>query len=65
MLQPKKTKFRKNFKKRSIIIMKNINIKPSFGDCALQIIEPGIITARHIETCRKTITNSLNRQGKI
>lgn len=65
MLQPKKSKFRKSFKKRSIIIIKNINIKPSFGDCALQIIESGIITARHIETCRKTITNSLNRQGKV
>jgi large subunit ribosomal protein L16 len=65
MLQPKKTKFRKFQKKRINIFLKKINPQPSFGDCALQIIESGILTAKHIETCRKTISNGLNRQGKI
>lgn len=65
MLQPKKTKYRKMHKKRKPILLKQNKPEPKFGDIALQITQPGIITAKQIEICRRTLTSSLNRQGKV
>lgn len=65
MLQPKKTKFRKSHKLRKSVLIKRIQPNPIFGECGLQILEPGLLTARQIETVRRIIVQSLGRQGKI
>jgi len=64
MLQPKKTKFRKQMK------MDNRGLahkgsKVSFGDFGLKSLERGRLTARQIEAARRTITRHVKRGGKI
>lgn len=64
MLQPKKTKFRKQQKGR----MRGKAYRGSqvsFGDFALQAMEPGRISARQIEAARMTIQRKVKRQGKL
>jgi large subunit ribosomal protein L16 len=64
MLQPKKTKFRKQQKGR----MRGKAYRGSqvsFGDYALQALEPGRISARQIEAARMTIQRKVKRQGKL
>ena len=51
MLQPKRTKFRKQFKGRNRGIALNGN-KVSFGEFGLKAIDRGRITARQIEAAR-------------
>lgn len=65
MLKPKFIKFRKAFKnkfKAKKDIKKN-NI--CFGMYGLKSLENGRITARQIESTRRTMINCLNRKGKI
>ena len=64
MLQPKKTKFRKQMKGR----MRGKAYrggKVSFGDFGLQALEPGRISQRQIEAARMTIQRNVKRQGQL
>ena len=64
MLQPKRTKFRKQFKGRNRGLATNGN-KVSFGQYGLQATERGKITARQIEAARRAMTRHIKRGGKI
>ncbi len=64
MLQPKRTKFRKQFKGRNRGLANNGN-KVSFGQFGLQATERGKITARQIEAARRAMTRHIKRGGKI
>jgi len=64
MLQPKKTKFRKQMKGRNRGTAKAGN-KVSFGEFGLKAITRGRITARQIEAARRVITRSMKRGGKV
>jgi len=64
MLQPKRTKFRKQMKGRNRGLA-NRGSKVSFGEYGLQAIGRGRITARQIEAARRTISRSVKRGGRI
>jgi large subunit ribosomal protein L16 len=64
MLQPKRTKFRKQFKGRNRGLANNGN-KVSFGQYGLQATERGKVTARQIEAARRAMTRYIKRGGKI
>ena len=64
MLQPKKTKFRKQVKGR-MGGKAYRGGKVSFGDFGLQALEPGRITQRQIEAARMTIQRKVKRQGQL
>jgi len=64
MLQPKRTKFRKQFKGRNRGLANNGN-KVSFGQYGLQAVDRGRITARQIEAARRAMTRHIKRGGKI
>ncbi len=64
MLQPKRTKFRKQFKGRNRGLA-NTGNKVSFGQYGLQAAERGRITARQIESARRAMTRHIKRGGKI
>ena len=64
MLQPKKTKFRKQMKGRNRGIATTGN-NVSFGEYGLKSVEHGRITARQIEAARRAMTRYIKRGGKI
>jgi large subunit ribosomal protein L16 len=64
MLQPKKTKFRKQAKGRNRGLA-TVGNKVSFGDFGLQATSRGRITARQIEAARRAISRHLKRGGKM
>lgn len=64
MLQPKKTKFRKQQKGRNRGLAMNGN-KVSFGDYGLKAVGRGRLTARQIEAARRAMTRHVKRGGKI
>ncbi|MEA3412302.1 MAG: 50S ribosomal protein L16 [Pseudomonadota bacterium] len=64
MLQPKRTKFRKQQKGRNRG-MATIANKVSFGEFGLKTLETGRITARQIEAARRAMTRHVKRGGKI
>jgi large subunit ribosomal protein L16 len=64
MLQPEKTKYRKQQKGR-VRGMANRGFNLSFGDYGLQSLDHGWITARQIEACRMAMTHATKRGGKI
>jgi len=64
MLQPKKTKYRKQFKGRIHGVTKGGSAL-NFGSYGLKAIEPERITARQIEACRRAITREMKRQGRV
>ena len=64
MLQPKKTKFRKQFKGRSGGIASAGN-KISFGQFGLKASDRGRITARQIEAARRAVSRHMKRGGKL
>ena len=64
MLQPKRTKFRKQFKSRNRGLAQSGN-KVSFGEFGLKAIGRGRLTARQIEAARRTITRTVKRGGKL
>ena len=64
MLQPKRTKFRKQMKGRNRGLAQAGN-KVSFGEFGLKAIGRGRITARQIEAARRTISRSVKRGGKL
>lgn len=64
MLQPKRTKFRKQFKGRNRGLAQR-GSKVSFGDYGLKATARGRITARQIEAARRALTRRLKRGGKV
>ena len=64
MLQPKRTKFRKQMKGRNRGLAQSGN-KVSFGEFGLKAVGRGRITARQIEAARRTITRTVKRGGKL
>ncbi len=64
MLQPKKSKYRKSFRgKRHGLATRGAEV--SFGDFGLKAVENGWLTARQIESARRTITHHTKRVGKL
>jgi large subunit ribosomal protein L16 len=64
MLQPKKTKFRKQFKGRIHGASKG-GTDLNFGQFGLKALEPERVTARQIEAARRAITRQMKRQGRV
>ncbi len=64
MLQPKRTKFRKQMKGRNRGLSQR-GSKVSFGDFGLKATGRGRITARQIEAARRAMTRHVKRGGKI
>ena len=64
MLQPKRTKFRKQHKGRNRGLAQSGN-KVSFGEYGLKAVERGRITSRQIESARRAMTRHIKRGGKI
>jgi large subunit ribosomal protein L16 len=64
MLQPKRTKFRKQHKGR-IHGMAKAGTNLNFGAFGLKAIEPERITAREIEAARRAITRHMKRAGRV
>src|SRR6478752_5765662 len=64
MLQPKRTKFRKQQKgKNRGLAWRGSDV--SFGDFGLQATEGSYITSRQIEACRMAIQRHVKRAGKL
>ncbi|MFA5983918.1 MAG: 50S ribosomal protein L16 [Methylococcaceae bacterium] len=64
MLQPKRTKFRKQFKGRNTGLAVT-GSSVSFGEYGLKSVSRGRLTARQIESARRAITRHVKRGGKI
>jgi large subunit ribosomal protein L16 len=64
MLQPKRTKFRKQHKGRNRGLASRGN-RVSFGEYGLKATGRGRITARQIEAARRAVTRHIKRGGKI
>jgi len=64
MLQPKRTKFRKQFKGRIHGEAKG-GSDLNFGHSGLKATEPERITARQIEAARRALTRHMKRQGRV
>ena len=64
MLQPKRTKFRKQMTghNRGLALRGS---KVSFGEFALKAVARGRLTARQIESARRALTRHVKRGGKI
>ena len=64
MMQPKRTKYRKQMKGRNRGIS-TVGNKVSFGEFGLKTIEEGRLTARQIEAARRAMTRAVKRGGKL
>jgi large subunit ribosomal protein L16 len=64
MLQPKRTKFRKQQKGRNRGLAQR-GSKISFGEYGLKATGRGRITARQIEAARRAMTRHVKRGGKV
>ncbi|HHB12749.1 MAG TPA: 50S ribosomal protein L16 [Chromatiales bacterium] len=64
MLQPKRTKFRKQQKGRNRGLALSAN-RVSFGEYGLKSLGRARITARQIEAARRAITRHVRRGGKL
>jgi len=64
MLQPKRTKYRKQQKGRNRGLA-TAGSKVSFGDYGLRAVGRGRITARQIEAARRALTRHVKRGAKI
>jgi len=64
MLQPKRTKFRKQRKGRNRGVATSGD-RVSFGDYGLKCTTRGRITARQIEAARRAINRYIKRGGKV
>jgi len=64
MLQPKRTKYRKQQKgRRKGLALRGSSV--SFGDYALQSVDRGYLTSRQIEAGRMAIQRETKRLGKL
>ena len=64
MLQPKRTKFRKQQKGRNRGFAQRGNAV-SFGEYGLKALDRGQLTSRQIEAARRAMTRHVKRGGKI
>ena len=64
MLQPKRTKFRKQHKGRIHGLSKG-GTDLNFGAFGLKAIEPERVTARQIEAARRAMTRHMKRAGRV
>ena len=64
MLQPKKTRFRKQFKGRIHGAAKG-GTDLNFGEFGLKAMEPERVTARQIEAARRALTRHMKRAGRV
>ena len=64
MLQPARTKYRKQQKGRNTGVATRGN-KVSFGEYGLKALTRGRITARQIEAARRAMTRQIKRGGRI
>ena len=64
MLMPKRVKYRKTFRGRMRGKAQRGN-SVHFGDWGLQALEPGWVSARQIEACRRAIVRANRRKGKV
>ena len=64
MLQPKRTKFRKQFKGRNRGLAHR-GSSVSFGEYGLKSLDRGQLTARQIEAARRAMTRYVKRGGNI
>ena len=64
MLQPKRTKFRKQFKGRISGLAKG-GSDLNFGTYGLKATQPERVTARQIEAARRAMTRHMKRQGRV
>ncbi len=64
MLQPKRTKFRKQFKGRIHGAAKG-GTNLDFGQFGLKALEPERVTARQIEAARRAMTRHMKRAGRV
>jgi len=64
MLEPKKRKFRKDFRGRRKG-KANRGFSISFGEFGLKSLGRGWLSARQIEAARRAITHALKRGGKV
>lgn len=64
MLQPKRTKFRKQHKGRNRGLASR-GSKVSFGEFGLKALGRGRLTSRQIEAARRALTRSIKRGGRV
>ncbi len=64
MLQPKKTKYRKQMKGRNRGVATRGN-KVSFGEYGLKATTRGRLTSRQIEAARRALTRFIKRGGRV
>ena len=64
MLQPKRTKFRKQHKGRIHGVASSGTLL-TFGSFGIKALEPERITARQIEAARRAITRHMKRAGRV
>ncbi|MCC5792051.1 MAG: 50S ribosomal protein L16 [Legionellaceae bacterium] len=64
MLQPKRTKYRKQMKGRNRGLAHR-GSSVSFGEFGMKAVERGRLTARQIESARRAMTRHIKRGGKI
>ncbi len=64
MLQPKRTKYRKQFKGRNYGVATR-GYRVSFGEFGLKCVGRARITARQIEAARRAINRYVRRGGKL
>jgi large subunit ribosomal protein L16 len=64
MLQPKRTKFRKQFKGRISGVATSATER-NFGAFGLKALEPERVTARQIEAARRALTRHMKRAGRV
>ena len=64
MMQPKRTKFRKQHKGRIKGAAKG-GTELNFGSYGLKAVEPERVTARQIEATRRAITRHMKRAGRV
>ena len=64
MLQPNRTKYRKDQKGRNYGLDQR-GAKVSFGQFGLKVTERGRLTARQIEAARRAITRHIKRGGRV
>ncbi|KPF44669.1 50S ribosomal protein L16 [Rhizobium sp. G187] len=64
MLQPKRTKYRKQFKGRIKGVAKG-GFDLAFGEYGLKALEPNRVNAREIEAARRAITRYMKRAGRV
>ena len=64
MLQPKRTKYRTQFKGRIKGVAKG-GFDLAFGEFGLKALEPNRVNAREIEAARRAITRYMKRAGRV